>query len=314
MKPWDVIIVGAGVTGLSLGRLLGDDGARVLLIDKSHRPGGRLASKTVGGLAFDPGPQKMWSSEPSVQELMTRWHGTVWSESQQHPGSMFWQFPLSAREIAEHWAGGLSIQRSHVTHLVTDDGGFVGVVRHGFGDPIWGRQVVLTAPIPQSQAMIAYSDYALDYALDEVSYRRRQVLLATVEGEGVAPDSHWSTEIIEWINLRAHHEGFLGIEAFATESWSEGTWDEDSTISHGRLLLELGLLLGRARVVDTEVMRWRYAVTGAPHPEPFWQHPDVPGIWMAGDGFGAGGLGPQFSMERAVLSAIAVHRELSARL
>ena len=58
MKPWDVIVVGAGVTGLSLARMLHDDGVSVLLLDKSHRPGGRLSTKTVGGLHLDPGPKK----------------------------------------------------------------------------------------------------------------------------------------------------------------------------------------------------------------------------------------------------------------
>lgn len=249
-----------------------------------------------------------------MQELLTRWLGTKWAPSQQHPGSMFWQFANSGRDIAEHWAYGLRVQRAHVTHVVSDDAGAVGVVRHGFGDTIWGRHVVLTAPIPQSQAMIAYSDYALDYALDEVSYRRRQVLLATMEGDGIAPDSNWSTDIIEWINLKPHHEGLLGIEAFAQQSWSEGTWDEDSTISHGRLLLELGLLIGAARVVDSQVMRWRYAITSNPHPEPYWRHPELRQVWMAGDGFGDGSRGALFSMERAVQSGSAVHAELRHEL
>ena len=307
-------MVGAGVTGLSLAKLLHDDGVQVLLLDKSHKPGGRLTTKTVGGLALDPGPKKMWSADPHVQELVTRWLGTKWSPSQQNPGSVFWQFADSGREIAEHFAHGLRIQRSHVTHLVNDDAGVLGAVRHGFGDPIWGRHVVLTAPIPQSQAMIAYSDYALDYSLDAVTYQRRQVLLATMEGDGIAPDSHWSTDIIEYINLRAHHEGLLGIEAFASESWSEATWDEDATISHGRLLLELGLLIGRAQVIDTQVMRWRYAVTRNPFPERFWRHPDLPQIWMAGDGFGDGSRGALFSMERSVLSALGVYDELMSVL
>lgn len=309
MKPWDVIVVGAGVTGLSLARMLHDDGASVLLLDKSHRPGGRLSTKNVGGLHLDPGPKKMWSADPGVQELLTRWHGVKWSPSQEKPGSQFWEFANSGRDIAEHWSYGLRVQRSHITHLVVGKEGDIGVVRHGFGEAIWGKTVVLTAPIPQSQAIIAYSDFALDYALDEVAYRRRQVLLATMEGDGIAPDSNWSTDLIESIKLRPHHEGLLGIEATARESWSEATWDDDSTISHGRLLLELGLLIGKARVVDTQVMRWRYATTANPLPEPYWRHSEIPGVWMAGDGFG-GNADTSFSMERAIQSAQAVYEAL----
>jgi len=309
MKPWDVIVVGAGVTGLSLARMLHDDGVSVLLLDKSHRPGGRLSTKNVGGLHLDPGPKKMWSENEDVQRLLTRWHGVKWSPSLEKPGSKFWEFANSGRDIAEHWSYGLRVQRSHITHLVVGKEGDIGAVRHGFGEAIWGKSVVLTAPIPQSQAIIAYSDFALDYALDEVSYHRRQVLLAVMEGNGIAPDSQWSTDIIESIALRPHHEGLLGIEATAREAWSEATWDDDSTISHGRLLLELGLLIGKARVVDTQVMRWRYAMTANPHPERYWRHPELPGEWMAGDGFGDNADG-FFGIERGVLSANAVYDQL----
>jgi len=98
----------------------------------------------------------------------------------------------------------------------------------------------------------------------------------------------------------------------AREAWSEATWDDDSTISHGRLLLELGLLIDRARIMDTQVMRWRYAVTDNPHPQPYWRHQEVPGLWMAGDGFGTVS-DREYSMERGIQSAIAVHGELTAQ-
>ncbi|AVG23810.1 NAD/FAD-dependent oxidoreductase [Pontimonas salivibrio] len=305
MKPWDVIVVGAGVTGMTIARLLSDQGQQVLVLDKSHRPGGRLATKNVGGMALDSGAISMVSADPTVQTLLTGWLGAKWAFGPQDKGSAEWGFTHSARDIAEQWAHGLKVQRTHVTHLITDQPGAIGAVRHGFGDAIWGRSVVLTAPIPQSQAIIAYSDLVLDYSLDSVEYRKRQVLLAALEGDGLDPDSHWSTDIIESVRFRPHPDGLLGIEAYARQSWSEATWNDDATISQGRLLLELGLLVGQARVVDTQVMRWRYAMTDAPHPAPYWRHPDRPAIWMAGDGFGQA-TGPARSIERAVHSAQAV--------
>lgn len=305
MKPWDVIVVGAGVAGMTIARLLSDQGQQVLILDKSHRPGGRLATKNVGGMALDSGAISMVSADSAVQTLLTGWLGAKWSRAPRESDAAEWPFNHAARDIAETWAYGLKVQRTHVTHLITDQPGAIGVVRHGFGDAIWGRSVVLTAPIPQSQAIIAYSDLVLDYALDSVSYRKRQVLLAALEGDGVDPDSHWSTDIIESVRFRPHPDGLLGIEAYARQGWSEATWDEDATISQGRLLLELGLLVGHARVVDTQVMRWRYATTDAPHRAPYWRHPDRPNIWMAGDGFGDP-TGPHRSIERSLHSAQAV--------
>ncbi len=302
MKPWDVIVVGAGVTGLTLARLLSDQGQQVLVLDKSHRPGGRLATKNVGGLPLDSGATSITTEDAGIRTLLTGWLGSEWAPRPDLPGITDWQFLHSARDVSEQWAYGLKIQRTHVTHLVTSQHDAVGVVRHGFGDPIWGRSVVLTAPVPQAQAMIAYSDLVLDYDLDAVDYRKRQVLLATVEGDGLDPDSHWSTDIIESVRFRPHPDGLLGIEAYARQSWSEATWNDDATISQGRLLLELGLLVGRAQVADTTVMRWRYATTANPYRKPYWRHPDLPAIWMAGDGFGSDGSSDR-SIERAVRSA-----------
>ena len=312
MKPWDVLVVGAGVSGLTAARQLTEQGAQVLVLDKSHRPGGRLATKNVGGLSLDSGCTQIRSADPEVSRVLTGWLGGQFVQTADGQAEE-WSFPHSARDIAEQWAYGLKIQRTHVTHLVTNDSGGVGVVRHGFGEPIWGRSVVLTAPLPQAQAMIAYSDLVLDYSLDEVSYAKKQVLLAAIDGDGLDPDSHWSTDIIESVRLRPHHDGALGIEAFATDSWSEATWEEDATISHGRLLLELGLLVGSARVLDSHVMRWRYAVTANPRPEPYWRHPDVPSIWLTGDGFGTPD-GEHHCIQRAVRSAMTVSNELGGSL
>ena len=308
MKPWDVLVVGAGVAGLTVARQLTEQGAQVLVLDKSHRPGGRLATKNVGGLSLDSGCTHIRAADPEVRRLLTGWLGATFVETPEGEAAE-WAFPHSARDIAEQWAYGLKVQRTHVTHLVTGDAGHIGVVRHGFGEPIWGRSVVITAPVPQAQAMIAYSDLVLDYALDEVHYAKKQVLLAALEGDSLDPDSHWSTDIIDSVRLRPHHDGSLGIEAFASDSWSEATWDDDATISHGRLLLELGLLVGSARVLDSQVMRWRYAQTASPRSEPYWRHPGLPGLWLAGDGFGHS-VSAASSIERSVLSATSLASDL----
>lgn len=309
MEPWDVIVVGAGVTGMTFARLLTDGGYNVLVLDKSHRPGGRLSTKNVGGLALDSAATSMASTDATIQTLLTGWLGARWLPRATDPEWSDWEFRQSARDVAENWAYGLKVQRTHVTHLVSGIHDTVGVVRHGFGDPIWGKAVVLTPPIPQSQAIIAYSDMVLDYDLDAVRYAKRQVLLATVEGDGLDPDSHWSTDIIDSVRFRPHPEGLLGIEATASESWSQATWNEDASISQGRLLLELGLLVGRARVVDTAVMRWRYSMTQNPYTQPYWRHPESPNIWMAGDGFGAPETA-ELSIERAVRSAVSVATDM----
>lgn len=54
MQTWDAIIVGAGVIGLSLARRLGQEGMRVLVIDKGEP--GREASYAAGGMIANCDP------------------------------------------------------------------------------------------------------------------------------------------------------------------------------------------------------------------------------------------------------------------
>lgn len=51
----DVIVVGAGLAGLSAALTLQDAGARVLVLEAQDRPGGRLRTESGGGLTIDVG-------------------------------------------------------------------------------------------------------------------------------------------------------------------------------------------------------------------------------------------------------------------
>ena len=49
----DVLIIGAGMAGLTAARALVEAGCRVRVVDKGKAPGGRLASRRMGGATFD---------------------------------------------------------------------------------------------------------------------------------------------------------------------------------------------------------------------------------------------------------------------
>ncbi len=309
MEPWDVVIVGSGVCGLTLARLLEDSGKRVLVLDKGRGPGGRVSSKTLEGSLLDTSTNEVTSDDREVMDLLTRFAGAKW-EGKPHQKEYRWHFAEPARTTMQAMAGNLPIQHTFVSHLVHEGVDRIGLVRHGFGEPLWARRVVLTAPVAQSQAIIAHSDFVLDYDLDRVDYTKRQVLLAVFDGEGHVPDSTWSTDMIDHVRFRPRPDGFLGVEAFASEAWSEATWDQDATISQGRLLLEMGSLFDNARVWGSTVMRWRYAITRTPFSEFFWSHPTVFGLYMAGDGFGADSP-PSWGVSRAARSAVELAKILA---
>ncbi|MCX6540905.1 MAG: FAD-dependent oxidoreductase, partial [Actinobacteria bacterium] len=52
-----VVIVGAGLAGLTAARQLSDAGHHVVVFDKGRSPGGRLATRRIGSSRFDHGAQ-----------------------------------------------------------------------------------------------------------------------------------------------------------------------------------------------------------------------------------------------------------------
>jgi phytoene dehydrogenase-like protein len=55
MKKYDEIVVGSGISGMTLALLLGLNGRSVLLLEKSSRIGGSMARFYKNGIPFDTG-------------------------------------------------------------------------------------------------------------------------------------------------------------------------------------------------------------------------------------------------------------------
>jgi phytoene dehydrogenase-like protein len=66
----DVIIVGAGLAGLSAAVYLHRQGRKVLLLEASDRAGGRVKTDTQDGFLFDQGFQVLLTAYPETQALL----------------------------------------------------------------------------------------------------------------------------------------------------------------------------------------------------------------------------------------------------
>lgn len=69
MKTFDCIIVGAGISGLSVAHELQQRGASLLVVEGQSVPGGSMRSEqTADGFILENGPNTVLSSDPALQE------------------------------------------------------------------------------------------------------------------------------------------------------------------------------------------------------------------------------------------------------
>lgn len=70
-KTCDVVVIGAGLTGLTTAYWLKRKGVDVVVVEKSDRTGGQIRTEQALGFTYETGPTTSAVSTPEVAELMT---------------------------------------------------------------------------------------------------------------------------------------------------------------------------------------------------------------------------------------------------
>ncbi len=66
----DIIVIGAGLTGLTTAYTLARKGRKVVVIERMDQPGGQIQTYSADGFTFESGPNTGTISNPEVAELM----------------------------------------------------------------------------------------------------------------------------------------------------------------------------------------------------------------------------------------------------
>ncbi len=69
----DVIVIGAGLSGLLAAGKLNASGYRVIVLDKGRGVGGRLATRRMDGAVFDHGAQYFTVQDPGFDAIVQDW-------------------------------------------------------------------------------------------------------------------------------------------------------------------------------------------------------------------------------------------------
>src|SRR4051812_28071450 len=131
-----VIVVGAGISGVACARALAAGGVPVVVLDRGHRVGGRMASKRVDDRPVDLGASYFTVSDDGFRAEVQRWEAAglarPWtdtfavlspdSEPTRKQGPVRWAAPGALRSLVEELADGIDVRRSEVTEVSSADG------------------------------------------------------------------------------------------------------------------------------------------------------------------------------------------------
>ena len=288
-----VVIVGAGLSGLVAARELQAAGAVVAVVDKGRSPGGRLATRRIGGATLDHGAQFLTVRTPAFQSRVGDWieRGllTVWSHgfgaTEAHPRFVA---PAGMNSLAKDLAVGLDVSCSTRASAVRPKGSQWRVVLDD-GSARDADRVVVTTPLPQALTLLADAGIDLDDRLMGTEYDRTIALLATldrpprIEAPGGVQRPNDDVAFVA-DNVAKGVSATPAITLHASSAWSEAHWDRDTAGVLASLVDLAGPWLGDATPLEAHVKKWRYATPRTSWPEACWVSADG-GIVLAGDAF-----------------------------
>lgn len=284
----DVVVVGAGLSGLACARRCVDAGLRVQVLDRGRRPGGRLGARTSDGHEVDLGAPYCTVSDDRFRAVADDWTARgllrAWTDTfrvadahglgEAKPGPMRYAAPGGMRSLAEDLARGLDVERRVV--------GTVGPGPEVDGTP--ARAVVLAMPGPQAVRLL--TDPALQAAAAQPYAPAIAVAARFAERSWPEFDAAFVSDLpIRWLAddgrsrgdgapvLVAHtRSDVASIHLSAPEAAAASVLDAMRRV--------LGVPLDP---IDVIVHRWSFAHPREPRDRTFFLTPE--GVGFCGDGW-----------------------------
>ncbi len=321
----DILVIGAGITGLLAARTLQAHGQTVIVLDKGRGVGGRMATRRIGSAVFDYGAQFFTARDQEFNALVDVWRaGDValeWCRGFAGPdgvahtdGHPRYRGSTGMTAVPKYLARGLEIvlgQRVTSAEALIDR----WRVRTEQGETFFADSLLLTAPVPQSLAILDAGATALPaeirYALDAVSYHPCIALMIQPETSRLpSPGAiQFSEGPIAWIgdNVQKGVSPHAAITLHADAKFSRDNWNSDDA----KIISEIHSAASawvKEPVSDVQIRRWRYAKPEILHPEACLSLEAPLPLVFAGDAFGT----PR--VEGAALSGLAAARALLGRV
>jgi predicted NAD/FAD-dependent oxidoreductase len=327
-----VVVIGAGMAGLSCATVLAAAGIDAVVVDKGRGVGGRMATRRVGDATADHGAQYFTARSDRFVDMVRQWAdaGVVrpWFVD---AGEPVWCGVPTMTAVPKYLAAGLDVRVGWTVTAVSLVAGTPDSPGHWQVDAITSdgpcrleaSAVVMTAPVPQTRAMLAAGEVVLApgaaQRLDVVSYDPCVAVVVVPDVAGGSPDgpiAGWwrpGDGPVSWVADNAakgsSSQASFTVHLDVATSVLLFDADDDQVVATVAGTGDLAWLCLDDPATTVQVMRWRYARVSVADVGPVLVAAEAQSgpVVVAGDGF----AGPR--VEGAVLSGLAAGDLLAAQ-
>lgn len=313
MSETDILIIGAGISGLLCAKKLQDAGLKVRVVDKGRGCGGRMATRRQADARFDHGAQFFTVRDPRFQEFVDQWisAGVIreWfrhlPEDSNPRGYPRYCGINGMTDGPGHLAAELDvIQSERITELSRDVDIWIATSESG----AWlaARYLVLTTPLPQALSLLDTS--GLDYAgadqadLRKIRYAKGMTTMAVLDGPSALPEKGFvkvrqsPLSSITDNRKKGISPDVTSVTLHADAEFAEEHWDCPDEI-RGPLMLKAAEPWLGSPVREYQCHRWGFTKPLNPWHQDHFTNPGIK-LTLAGDSFGGA------RVEGAALSGI----------
>lgn len=284
MHNTQILIIGAGLAGLTVARHLKDAGKNVVVIDKACQPGGRMATRSTEHGDFDHGAQYLTNRTPEFSALLNPMVQSgalaAWKPSGKDSARPWWVAHPGMSNFGEHLAHGMTCQfQTEAVRINRAGQGFEVHAKTGDGAEIVfsAEHVIAAIPAAQASTLLKPVDAAFA-ALDQVEMAPCWAAMLAFEQQlSEIPDllRGQDEEMLAFMVRNSSKPGRSG-ETFvlhATPQWSLAHIDDDSADVAQALLKAMrsqsGLGADLPDPTYIAAKRWLHALVETPLDAPF---------------------------------------------
>ncbi|HEX9995839.1 MAG TPA: FAD-dependent oxidoreductase [Abditibacterium sp.] len=273
-----ILILGAGLSGLCAARELQKSGHEVTVVDKGRGIGGRMATRRFDGGIFDHGAQFFTARSDEFRALLEEWtqNGVAheWfrgypSPENDKPNDTHPRFcgENGMTGIGKWLAQGLNVHLGEeIESLERENGRWSATSKSGAR--FEADELILTAPVPQSLTLLQNAKIELPPKTREILQNLRYepcfAVLANLQGPSQIPAPgalYVNGEILWWLadNFQkgiSPREGSVTIHS--SGAWAQKHYD-DAENEVAAALLEVAAPHLGSEVENFQVRRWRYS-------------------------------------------------------